>query len=137
MRHKKGFSFKKEVKELLPYLEHLANMYDVQYDFSDDWKAVYIIVYKKANYKVYLNDKKKYGTYTFYHKIYANIKNPTWHQQCMKSDLRYGLYLVASHDYNIKNNIAKPDYEDFKIMYNEFLDSQKPSRNIKKEKVKI
>lgn len=130
MRYRKGFSFKKTVKSLIPYLEHLANMYPIQYDFSDDYKAVYIVA-SKARYKVYLNDKNRYGTYTFYHKIY-NTNSPKWHQQCIKDNLYYGLYLVASHDYNKSNGISKPDYNDFQMMYNEFLEEEKSKKQKKK-----
>ena len=111
------------ISNLKKYINHLCNYYDC--DFCFDRNIIYIYG-NRSTFKVDMRDGKKYNRYKFMHK---NSHHSGWHFQGNFKCMKYGIYCMASHDFNVDYGIPKPCIQD----YNRFCEDYSKLRKYNKK----
>lgn len=111
------------MNKLRSYINYLCNYYDCE--FCIDYNTIYIYG-KRSTFKVDMRDMNRYGGYKFMHK---NSHHSGWHFQGKFKCLKYGMFYMASHDFNIDYEIPKPCIQD----YNRFCEDYSKLRKYNKK----
>ena len=101
------------MEELIYYAEELYNM-KINISYSTDYSILFLHT-MFDDFKIYLNDKERFGKYTVSHK--NKYKENTWHTQFKCEDFEYAIYMCLVHGFNKAYGIwsEQEDYERFLI----------------------
>ena len=126
-RHKAKYNNYEDLKK---FLNHICKYHDSSFTIYND--CIYIYG-ESSTFKVQIGSNLSYNkTYKFMHK--NEFKNE-WHNQGLYK-LKYGLFLMASHDYNNKYGIPLPTMEDLNRFTEDLERMRKYSLSIKHNKRK-
>lgn len=100
-------------QKLKKYLNYLCGYFNVDWDIHD--RIIYIHS-EKSEFHVSIKKGFDQPKYYFYHK---NINGDGSHLQGVFG-LELGLFMIASHDFDIKYGIPHPSTKDFKRFYSDY-----------------
>ena len=111
------------MSKLKSYINYLCDYYDCEYYI--DHNTIYIYG-EKSTFKVNIKHADSFSGYAFMHK---NSHSSGWHFQGKFKCLKYGIYYMASHDFDVKYDIPKPCIQD----YNRFCEDYARLRKYNKK----
>ena len=98
-------------KELINYASYL---YDIKVSISYLQNNILFLHTPFDDFKIYLQDKKRFGYFTIAHKNHKQDKK-YWHTQLKCNTLDYAIYICLVHGFNKIYNLwsSQEDYERF------------------------
>lgn len=103
---KRNKRYVESYRKLKKFLNHICAYFDVSYDIFDD--TIYIHG-EKSEFYVSIKGGLEKSKYQFYHRNRVG----SGHHLQGEYKLGFGLFMIASHDFDLKYDIPRPVKEDY------------------------